>query len=79
MKVETIYDHNPTPEEIEALTACSKEEYLKRRNESGDDWNHLCLLFANRGDRANLQRVSAKTPEFWAEFERGSYNVQLPS
>ena len=79
MKVETIYDHNPSPEEISAYSLGTKERHLAFCEERGNDWISLCGIFSDRGDEENVKRVVAHIPEFWEEYQSGSYNVQLPS
>jgi len=57
-KIETIFDHNPTEEELEYLTSAhSKEEYLKKYNYDIDDcYYDLAYLYNHRDDYATAKK-----------------------
>ena len=70
--METIYDHNPTPEELEAIgrSWMTPERYATITNE-GDAWMDLAFLFGTRGDTENENRAWSHIPERRDEFMRG--------
>lgn len=69
--METIFDHNPTPEELRAIGRdwfpC--DEYLKLSEESA--WFDLALLFRERGDTEGEARAWSHIPGRRDEYLRG--------
>lgn len=58
--METIFDYDPTPEELRYLAGpCSAEEYRHGITED-EALTGLCQLFAMRGDRAQADRYAAR-------------------
>lgn len=70
--METIYDHNPTPEELQAIARDNlpRERYLSITDE-GDAWMDLAFLFNKRNDTENEKRAWSHIPERRDEFFRG--------
>lgn len=76
--METIFDHNPTPEELRAI-GCDwwpQEQYVTRTGES-DAWFELALLFRERGDAKNETRAWSHIPERRDEYLRGFDCIDL--
>lgn len=69
--METIFDHNPTPEELRAIGRdwFPRNEYLKLSEESA--WFDLAMLFRERGDAKNETRAWNHIPERRDEYLRG--------
>lgn len=69
--METIFTHNPTPEEL-AEIGCShfsREEIEQFDAES--TWYDLALFFRLRGDKKNEARAWSHIPERRDEYLRG--------
>lgn len=75
--METIFDHNPTPEELRAIGRdwFPRDEYLKLSAESL--WFDLALLFRERGDAENEARVWEYIPNRRGEYLRGFDCLEL--
>lgn len=70
--METIFDHNPTPEELRAI-GCGHDTvawYLEHVHEESA-WFDLALLFRERGDARNETRAWSHIPERRDEYLRG--------
>lgn len=76
--METIYDHNPTAEEIDTLghQYRSKEWYLTHCSEESA-WMDLALLFRERQDAENEARAWSHIPDARDEFLRGFDCIDL--
>lgn len=76
--METIYDHNPTHEELEAIgkNSLPKEEYLKILDHESA-WFGLALLFRHRNDTKNEKRAWSHIPDRRDEFLRGFDVIDL--
>ncbi len=70
--METIYDHNPTREELEAI-GCSNNspEWFHNQADEETVWFSLALLFRYRRDTENEARAWSHIPEARDEFLRG--------
>lgn len=70
--METIYDHNPTREELEAI-GCSSNSLEWFHNQADEEtvWFSLALLFRLRRDTENEARAWSHIPEARDEFLRG--------
>ena len=69
--METIFDHNPTPEELRAI-GCdwfTPAQYSLKSEETA--WFDLVLLFRERGDTEGEARAWSHIPERRDEFFRG--------
>ncbi len=74
--METIYDHNPTREELRAI-GCdwwTPQEYVFSTETT---WFHLALLFRERQDAENEARAWSHIPEARDEFLRGFDCIDL--
>lgn len=76
--METIYDHNPTQEELKELGAnfWTKDEYLKILCPESM-WFELALLFRLRKDKKNEARAWSHIPYRRDEFLRGFDVIDL--
>ncbi|MCH5305595.1 MAG: hypothetical protein J1E79_03855 [Rikenella sp.] len=70
--METIFDHNPTPEELHAIgeNFRSREWYLTHVDRE-TAWFDLALLFQERGDAENETRAWSHIPDRHDEYLRG--------
>lgn len=70
--METIFDHNPSREELTATgnNFRSRDWYLAHADEE-TAWFDLALLFQGRGDAENEKRAWSHIPERRDEFFRG--------
>lgn len=76
--METIYDHNPTQEELKEFGAnfWTKDEYLNTFS-SESMWFDLALLFRLRNDKQNESRAWSHVPDKRDEFLRGLDVIDL--
>lgn len=76
--METIYDHNPTQEELKELGADfrSPEWFIANMGEE-TMWFKLALLFRLRKDRENERRAWSHIPYRRDEFLRGFDVIDL--
>jgi len=51
--METVFDHNPTPEELKFLflSGQSKEEYLSAHEDQETEYGNIYALYMIRGNR----------------------------
>lgn len=76
--METIYDHNPTHEELKLLGDSSRSEQWYIKNMSQETvWVELALLFRHRGDTKNENRAWSYVPDRRDEFLRGFDVIDL--
>lgn len=77
--METIYDHNPTPNELFNLTGgMSKEEYVT-------DWMYskehslldITLLYESRNDETTAKKYRDLIPDLYQQFTWGLDNVAI--
>ena len=65
--METIFDHNPTPEELKAQfgRATSKEEHLANPFSQGTEYAIIYCLYKRRGDAGMTAKYRALvSPDF---------------
>lgn len=72
MSVETIFDHNVTPDEVAAVlgTRMSRDEYLNLVTEADSEYALIYRLFLHRNDKATAEKYfgKIKSPELIASI-----------
>ena len=78
--METIFDHNVTPEEVENITGfnLSKERYLKHYKTQIDCYTSIYYLYKIRGDEKKAQEYLDKIPNsFHKTFSTSMFDIQF--
>lgn len=77
--METIFDHDPTKEEIAEFTSDTESEY-KEKNlnwpEHGLLW--ICLLYERRGDEKTAKKYRDQVPDLYDQWVIGNDDVAIP-
>lgn len=70
--METIFDHNPTKEELKHLIGdYSKEEYLEelRFAPKGENLLFITLLYEYRHDKENTKKYKELVPDLYLQWK----------
>ncbi len=74
--METIFDHNPSPEELRYLflSGQSKEEYLQSRTDQENEYGNIYALYLLRGKREQALQYLERIRDPKSSF-RGSNGI----
>lgn len=70
MKIETIYDHNPTKKELDIITPVSPELAQKLSKESS--YRDIYMLYSIRGDEIKMRKYY----KLLSPYNRRSFEMQ---
>lgn len=79
--METFFDHNPTPLEIENLIGTlSKKDYLDSLIycPKGENLLFIALLYERRGDNISFEKYKSKIPELYEQWLLGQDYEAMP-
>lgn len=73
--METIFDHNPTPDELFFVFGKNKTEYSAEEMEYLDNATlnlHIAYLYEKRGDKTMMNKYASKLPD---DMRNDFYNI----
>lgn len=78
--METIFDHNPTKEEIAKITSATSESEYREKHLATKETELLwiCLLYERRGDAKKAKKYRDQVPDLYDQWVIGNDDVAIP-
>lgn len=78
--METIYDHNPSKNELQNIAdGMTKEEYISNWMYSKEhSLLDISILYSLRGDDSMAEKYRAQVPDLYNQWKWGHDNVSIP-